>query len=184
MTVGPLARRKSTDPKRAKRIAAAGLATLAVVVMIPAAAGLRVNDSGSLPIGVYVVTSDPSAGLVEFCPTEPYASVAVVRGYRSSGNCPDGGAPLMKPVVAREFDTVEVSRSGLEVNGKMLPNSAPLAVNTSGRTLQHWPFGKYIVKPGMAWVVSSYNRRSFDSRYYGPIAEIQIRHHLRPVLTR
>ena len=184
MTVGPLARLKSTDRRRAKRIATVGLVTLAVVVMIPGAAGLRVNDSPSLPIGLYVVTSVPDAALVEFCPTEPYASLAAERGYRGEGSCPDGAAPLMKPLVARAGDVLEVSSSGIAVNGRTVPNSAPLGVDTSGRTLQHWPFGKYIVKPGMVWVVSSYNRRSFDSRYYGPIAETRIRHHLRSLLTR
>lgn len=184
MTVGPLARLKSTDRRRAKRIAAVALVTLALAVMIPAFAGLRVNDSPSLPIGLYVVTSETEANLAEFCPTAPYASLAAERGYRSTGTCPDGGAPLMKAIVARAGDSVEVSSSGIVVNGRMLPNSAPLSVDTSGRTLEHWPFGKYRVKLGTVWVVSSYNRQSFDSRYFGPIAETQIRHHLRPLITR
>ncbi len=184
MTPGRLVRLKSPDRRRAKRIAVLALVTLAVVVMIPTAAGLRVNDSPSLPIGLYVVTSDPDATLVEFCPTAPYASLAAERGYRTKGSCPDGGAPLMKPIVAQAGDSVEVSSSGIVVNGRMLPNSAPLAVDTNGRALRHWPFGEYAVKPGTLWVVSSYNRRSFDSRYFGPITEAQIRHHLRPLLTR
>jgi conjugative transfer signal peptidase TraF len=184
MTVGRLVRLKSTDTRRAKRIAAVALATLVLVVMIPAFAGLRINDSPSLPIGLYVVTSDSNAALVEFCPTEPYSSLAAERGYRSRGSCRDGGAPLMKPIVARAGDTLDVSSSGIVVNGRMLPNSVSLADDTSGRTLSHWPFGMYRVKPGTVWVISSYSRRSFDSRYFGPIAETQIRHHLRPLLTR
>jgi type IV secretory pathway protease TraF len=31
------------------------------------------------------------------------------------------------------------------------------------------PLGTYAVSPGTAWVISSYNRFSFDSRYFGPV---------------
>src|SRR5215469_11900370 len=79
--------------------------------------GIRISTSPSLPIGLYRITSDEHTALVEFCPAEPYASFAAVRGYRSTGNCPDGASPLMKPVVAIAGDHVRVSRQGLEVNG-------------------------------------------------------------------
>jgi len=184
MTPGLLVRLKTTDRTRAKAIALLALGTLASAVMIPAFAGVRINASASLPIGLYLVTSDSNADLVEFCPSEPYATLAFERGYRTRGNCPDGGAPLMKPVAARPGDTVEVSNHSVSVNGRKLPNSAPLGFDTSGRKLQHWPFGKHSVEDGTVWVISAYNRRSFDSRYFGPITEAQIRHRLRPLLTR
>jgi conjugative transfer signal peptidase TraF len=131
-----------------------------------------------------MVTSDRSAHLIEFCPTEPYASLATERGYRSEGSCPDGGAPLMKPIAAQPRDIVEISSRGFVVNGKALPNSAPLNVDNGGRRLPHWPFGKYRVETATVWVISSYNRRSFDSRYFGPVREDRIRHHLRALLTQ
>jgi len=184
MTPGLLVRLENTDRTRAKAIALLALGTLASAMMIPAFAGVRINGSPSLPIGLYVVTSDSNARLVEFCPSEPYAALAFERGYRTKGNCPDGGAPLMKPVAARPGDTVEVSNHGISVDGRKLCNSAPLGFDTSGRTLQHWPFGKYSIGDGTVWVISSYNQRSFDSRYFGPITDTQIRHRMRPLLTR
>jgi type IV secretory pathway protease TraF len=33
------------------------------------------------------------------------------------------------------------------------------------------------------WVASSYNGRSFDSRYFGPVDAVTIRNHVRPLLT-
>lgn len=57
-------------------------------------AGIRVNTSPSLPIGLYRTTSDPRAKLVEFCPSEPSAALSVSRGYRARGNCPDGGGTI------------------------------------------------------------------------------------------
>jgi conjugative transfer signal peptidase TraF len=147
------------------------------------AGGVRVNASSSLPIGLYIKTSARRANLVEFCPPEPFASFSKGRGYRMSGNCPDAAEPLMKPVVAAEGDVVEVSASGVAVNGRLLPNSSPRLVDTENRALRHWPFGKYRVAAGTVWVVSSFNQRSFDSRYFGPIPNICIRSRLLPLIT-
>ena len=145
--------------------------------------GLRVNASSSLPIGLYRMTSDKTAELVEFCPAEPFASVSATRGYRGKGNCPDGAQPLMKPVVALAGDDVEVSPAGVSVNGRLLPNSAARLFDTHGRRLIHWAYGHHRVSPGTVWVISSFNQRSFDSRYFGPISVASIRSHLRPLLT-
>lgn len=145
--------------------------------------GVRVNASASLPIGLYRITSDTTARLVEFCPSEPYASLSANRAYRGKGNCSDGAEPLMKPIVAVSGDVVDVSSYGVAVNGRLLPNSAPILVDTKGRPLQHWRFGRYRVLPGTAWVISSFNKRSFDSRYFGPVPIATIRYHLRPLLS-
>jgi conjugative transfer signal peptidase TraF len=165
-----------------KRLATITFGILFSMSFIPAVASIRINESPSLPIGLYMI-SDKSGQLVEFCPGEPFASLAMARAYRSPGNCPDGGAPLMKPEVARAGDIVEVNSWGVAVNGKLLPNSAPLQFDTHGRSLEHWRFGRFKVRQGEVWVVSSYNPRSFDSRYLGPITSCRIRHHLFPVLT-
>jgi conjugative transfer signal peptidase TraF len=145
--------------------------------------GLRVNASSSLPIGLYRTTSDTGAKLVEFCPAEPFASLSARRGYRKKGNCPDGAEPLLKPIVAVPGDLVENSRQGVAVNGKLLLNSGVRPSDTKSRLLTHWPFGKYRVDTGTVWVISSFNARSFDSRYFGPVPISSIRYHLRPLLT-
>ena len=145
--------------------------------------GVRVNASASLPIGLYRTTSDTTARLVEFCPSEPYANLSANRGYRGKGNCPDGAEPLMKPIVAVQGDLVEISLRGVYVNGGLLPNSRALPFDTKSRLLKHWPFGAYRVSPGTAWVISSFNSRSFDSRYFGPIQLSSVRSHLRRLLT-
>jgi type IV secretory pathway protease TraF len=51
--------------------------------------GIRINYSPSLPVGLYLVTADPDAHLIEFCPTGPFAQLAITRGYRGVGSCPD-----------------------------------------------------------------------------------------------
>jgi conjugative transfer signal peptidase TraF len=164
------------------RAAAFPALALAILFWGARTLGIRINCSTSLPVGLYQVTSGPGATLVEFCPAEPFASIANSRRYRQAGACPDGGSPLMKPVVARRGDSVQISWRGVAVNGKEIPNSAPLPGDTAGRQLTPWPFGTYTVAAGTVWVVSDYHPRSFDSRYFGPVPEALIRNRLRPLL--
>ncbi len=183
MRNGLLDRLKSTNRQRAKWIALSIAGLLFSFFLIAGLLGLRVNASPSLPIGLYLVTQDNHARLVEFCPVEPYASLAAARGYRSRGTCPDGAAPFMKRVVAKAGDQVCLAAKGITVNGSLIPNTEPRTRDSSGRSLLHWPFGAYTVVEGHVWVVSSYHARSFDSRYFGPIQVSSIRNHLRPLLT-
>ena len=164
-------------------VLAFGGATL-TFALVAAWAGLRLNDSPSMPPGLYIRTrSDDDASLAVFCPAEPFAQLSVERGYRSRGNCPDGSEPLAKPIVARPGDIVELSATGMAVNGRLLPNTSPLAKDSAGRPLPHWPFGRYVVVPRLVWVASTYSPRSFDSRYFGPVEASQVREHVRPLLT-
>jgi conjugative transfer signal peptidase TraF len=146
-------------------------------------AELRINTSPSLPLGLYIASSEAFDSSIEFCPAEPFASLALSRGYRDPGACSDGGAPLLKPIVARAGDVIELSMAGIAVNNALLPNTAALHVDTKGRPLTSWPPGRYTVQPGFVWVASSYNVRSFDSRYFGPVPTSSIRERLRPLLT-
>ena len=145
--------------------------------------GLRFNPSPSLPLGIYITTDRPDVTLVEFCPAQPFARLAAERGYREKGTCPDGAAPLLKPVAAKPGDIVDLSPRGIAVNGKLLPNTAPLRRDTKGRPLVPWNFGRRMVEPGTIWAASTYNRRSYDSRYFGPVNVASIRAQVRPLLT-
>jgi conjugative transfer signal peptidase TraF len=145
--------------------------------------GLRVNTSRSLPMGLYVITDNEIGSLIEFCPEGKAAEESKTRRYRSTGSCPDNSEPLIKPVIAREGDLVEMSVKGISVNGNLLKDTAPLREDWAGRPLTSWQFGTYRVAPGEAWVASTYNYGSYDSRYFGPIRISSIRHRLRPIWT-
>jgi conjugative transfer signal peptidase TraF len=152
-------------------------------VFLSGTAGIRINPSPSVPVGLYVVSSNPDAPLVEFCPDGQAGRISRDRGYRTRGSCPDGAAPLLKGLVAQPGDLIRLSSSGIAVNGRLLPNTAPRAVDSAGRVLPRWPLGEYRVAAGMAWVVSTTNPLSFDSRYFGPINAGSILHHLEPLWT-
>jgi conjugative transfer signal peptidase TraF len=169
--------------RRASLALAIGTGALAAVCGLAAWCGLRINTSYSLPMGVYFRTADSSATLIEFCPEGRFAEESSTRGYRTRGVCPDGAVPLLKPVVATGGDTVEMSGRGIAVNGRLLPDTAPVARDRLGRSLQPWPSGRYIVAPDTVWVASSYSRGSYDSRYMGSIPVPLIRARLKPLWT-
>jgi conjugative transfer signal peptidase TraF len=183
MKAGLLDRLRDTRFAMIRRLSLVAVAVSVGTFQLCGLLGLRINTSPSLPMGLYITTADSDANLVEFCPVEPFATLAIVRGYRDSGICSDGAAPLLKPVVAKPGDVVELSARGISVNGALLSNTAPLSKDTKGRPLEPWPFGRYIVASGTVWVASSYHPRSFDSRYFGPISTSAVRERLRKFLT-
>jgi conjugative transfer signal peptidase TraF len=161
--------------------------TLAVTatILIPTASltalymvGFRQNLTQSQPPGIYRLTDSPSDPLVCFCPTGNASNVSVDRGYRAeSWACPDGHAPLLKPVAARAGDVVTVTHQGISVNGVRLPNTESYAHDAHGNSMNQWPEGTYTVQPGTVWVLSTYNKLSYDSRYFGAISEATIAKH-------
>jgi len=154
-----------------------------VFVYVAGTLGVRLNLSSSVPIGLYLTSRDLGANLVEFCPPEPFGTLSVERGYRALSNaCPDGGQALLKPVIAREGDLVEVSAAGIHVNGFLIENTQSQLEDSQNRPLPRWPAGLYAVARGTVWVASVYNPRSFDSRYFGPVRIASIKHGLRPFL--
>ena len=183
MTAGLLDRLRTTRFGVIRRIALIAVAVSVGTFQLCGFLGLRINTSPSLPLGLYITTADSNANLVEFCPAEPFATLAIVRGYRDPGTCRDGAAPLLKPVVAQSGDVVELSARGISVNGALLSNTVPLSKDTKGRPLEAWPFGRYVVAAETLWVASSFHPRSFDSRYFGPISTAAIRNRLKAFLT-
>ena len=183
MMTGLLDRVRHTRFTVVRRVGLVGVAVAVGTFQLCGSLGVRINTSPSLPLGLYLVTQEGNANLVEFCPTEPFAAFSLVRGYRSPGTCEDGGAPLLKPIIAKAGDVVELSPRGISVNGELLVNTIPLTKDTKGRPLKSWRFGSFAVAPGTVWVASSYDSRSFDSRYFGPVSTSAIRHRVKVFLT-
>ena len=149
-------------------------------------AGLRLNLTGSLPIGLYrVARATPvREAIVLACLPPAVAAFARARGYvPSGGQCPGGVLPVGKPILAIAGDTVTVTPTGLLVNGTPVPNSRPLAADRQGRPLPRLAAGQYVVRPGTLWVVSSYSRFSFDSRYFGAVEMGRVRANVRRLWT-
>ena len=151
-----------------------GIGLFAALVFCAHSAGLRVNESSSLPVGIWRVSPfdrDLRRGdIVSFCPPgTPAFREAWRRGYLSAGHCEGGYEPLLKPVAAIAGDRVEGTDDGIRVNGRLIPSSKSLNRDGLGRTLPSPGAHDVIVAKGEVWVISSHNSLSFDSRYFGPV---------------
>lgn len=160
-------------------IAAAG-------ILAGTALGLRLNITPSVPIGLYLEEppqSNPETGaLVVACLDidSPATVQAIERGYLPVGNCPGAVAPVLKPIAAVAGDRVTTTESGIAVNGRLLPGTAPRGQDPQGRLLAR-PAQNYTVPPGT--VLLLVNRPgSFDGRYFGPLPVSNIRGQARPLL--
>jgi conjugative transfer signal peptidase TraF len=153
----------------------------------------RCNGSPSLPRGLYLELPEgwqgraPAPGdLVLACAPPAAAELARRRGYLGDGPCAaraaGGAAMLGKLVLAAAGDEVVFGPGGLAVNGRPVAGSRALACDRLGRPLAHYRFGRFRLAPGEVWLFAPYHPRSYDSRYFGPVAESALRGRLLPVL--
>ena len=142
-------------------------------------AGYRLNVTPSVPLGIWRVHTADSlvrGDVVTVCPPDNETSrMARARGYLMHGSCPGSFIPLIKPVGAVAGDRVMINAAGVHVNGRLVPDSRPLKRDTAGRPLAVAFKGEREVPEGRIFVVSSYNRLSYDSRYFGmvPVANVR-----------
>ena len=187
-----------SNPKVRNRLARLSRLSYIVVAFAVAFVGLTLagvgfgfvfNFTHSAPFGLYKEISDPAkaphtpAPYVFFCPDVRWPGMKGEPNYRKPmRTCPDGFAPLIKPVVAWPGDTVETSAQGVTVNGQLLAHTLTIDHDSTGHPIRPYAYGTYHVQPGQLWVVSSFSPKSFDSRYFGPIPARSVRHWVQPFL--
>ncbi len=109
--------------------------------------------------------------------------MAVARNYINTGNCPGGYGMLLKRVFAQVGDTVSIGGAGIKVNGELLPNSAQIRADIDGHELPQYRLGEKILDDSEYLLMSDVNPNSFDARYFGLIAGLQIQHVVEPFFT-
>lgn len=132
-----------------------------------------INTSPSLPMGIYRVVAaiQPVVGdMVLVCLPLPIADFALARRYLTRGSCASGVEPLGKRVAAIAGDTVVVTVDGVLINGILRASTMPLRVDSHGRSLPQLVGEQWILRPGQLWLEATGHRRSFDSRYFGPLS--------------
>lgn len=172
--------------------------------VLMAAWGLYFNTSDSLPYGLYraYYRNDVQVGffaleqvgvvqplplkhgsLVLVCLPQAVAPLARERNYVNSGKCPANTAPVGKHVVARAGDRVMIDAAGVQVNGALLPHSAPVARDATGAPMPRAGLiAPYVLGTG-EYLVLNFIASSFDSRYFGVVHDTDIVATLEPVLT-
>jgi conjugative transfer signal peptidase TraF len=137
--------------------------------------------SDSVPAGLYKIDSTRHSAFAAICLPPRAASILEAHHFLEQGTCPDGSAPVIKQV--SNSASLSFTASGVSIDGKLLPNTAPLPVDRNGMPLDHFPFGNYPPRGGRIWAFRTYNPRSFDSRYFGFIPAACIIHYVKPWLT-
>lgn len=148
--------------------------------------GIRINTTTSYPVGVYLLTNEPieKGSLVIFCPENNSAlRQARERGYIGAGFCPDGYGYMIKKLLASKNDKVEISSLGVFVNGKLLANSKPMATDSEGQPLPHLEYNIPALDDNSVLLMSDYNPKSFDARYFGVIDKSSIISAIQPIWT-
>ncbi len=163
-----------------------GIGFFAALVFCAHAAGFRINESPSLPVGVWRLSPLRDEvrrdDIVSFCPPDTGVfREAQQRGYLGSGLCGAGYEPLLKPVAAISGDRLTRTDEGININGRLIANSKSLGRDGLGRALPSPGANNIIVAKGEVWVISSYNPLSFDSRYFGPVPTSKIEGLARPL---
>jgi conjugative transfer signal peptidase TraF len=184
-----MTRKASSLAARSRRteLTACAFGTMVAVTLGTAwSAGLRVNATTSMPRGLWqvsgVATPLVRGSIVTAClPDTASTREAAARGYLSTGPCPGGNEPLVKPVAAIVGDVVIVTPQGVAVNGQLVDNTAQRVRDDAGRPLRPFPPGVYPVMPGQVWLLSGHDGRSFDSRYFGPVPVTNVQGLARPL---
>lgn len=134
-----------------------------------------INITESVPPGVYWRGDGvfDVGDLVMACPPKnPVSVVALERNYILSGSVCGDYSPLLKFVVARHKDVIDVRERSLRINGSKIAEAILLEADSLGRPLPR-PQYPITLAAGQVWLYSS-DPQSFDSRYFGPVAKEDI----------
>ncbi len=138
-----------------------------------------------MPLGIYRVVKKPVTvgAWVEVCLPLNIAKLGLSRNYLMGGSCIGGAEPVIKQVAAIHGDDIEMKKSGVFIDGKLLPHSQSLTRDTQGRPLNSVPLGHYSMNYGDLWLYGNNNFRSWDSRYFGAINNLYVTAVVKPLLT-
>ena len=138
------------------------------------AGGIVINATPSLPEGFYLKKSR-AVEKGNFVLFQLPAGELSARPYARE--------KLIKQVVAVAGDTIRIEREGVRVNGRLLLNSAQLPSDRDGLPLPGLILKDYTLESGELLTMSTYNPRSFDSRYFGPVQRGNVIAVVEPLLT-
>ncbi len=181
----PFTLQRKPNMRRAKLFVTTATVIFGSIVVAGLVLGIRPNFTASIAPGFYRTTRDVNTLLIAFCPSGDAERESIMRGYRPRGmQCPDHYAAILKPIAARAGDIVTVTKQGIGLNGgPLLPNTQQFEKDSQKHSMHPWPQGTYHVAPGTIWVVSTYCKYSYDSRYYGPIKLTDVIAHVKPLWT-
>ena len=124
-----------------------------------------------------------AANLVAACLPIAIAQEGLARGYLRTGACAGNAEPVGKIVGALPGDSVEIEPGWVAVNGARFARSKVATHDSAHRPLPHVAWGSHRVAAGQVWLFGFNDRRSWDSRYFGPIPLANVSGEIKPVVT-
>ena len=143
------------------------------------------NTDSAAPAGVYRVSPRKlqRGELVAACLPIAIAQEGLARGYLRTGACAGNAEPVGKIVGALPGDIVEIEPGWVAVNGARFAHSGAATHDSADRPLPHVAWGNRRVAASEVWLFGFNDRRSWDSRYFGPVPLANVRGEIKPVLT-
>jgi conjugative transfer signal peptidase TraF len=143
--------------------------------------GYRFNATPSMPRGIYQLVRDSPVidrgDLVSVClEVEPFAALALERGYLRSGSYPCGLEPLLKIIAGMPGDSLDINPNGILVNDQLQPESHVVSLDSRNRPMPvALSLTPGVIPDGMALVLSDGRPGGFDGRYFGlvPLTSLQ-----------
>lgn len=154
--------------------------------------GVFINTTISYPVGLYRShkimegqdLSSLKGEMVLFCPDENNLTVRFAdrNNFLMHGSFCGAGkvAPLIKTIVGVPGDRVRVKREGVYIDNTFQKNSK--RVNSHLKKLSFRDNFVKVLTNNEYWIMSDYDERSFDSRYFGAVKRDQIRKSITPLL--
>jgi conjugative transfer signal peptidase TraF len=174
------------DARRPLKTLAGIALAIAILIALSNAFGVLISLTDSAgPAGVYRIVSGGfrRGDLVAVCLPISIARLGLARGYLRSGACPGKAEPISKIIGAGPGDRVEVEPGYVSVNGAPFERSAVASRDSAGRLLSHAAWGSHRVGTSEIWLFGFNDRRSWDSRYFGPVPLANVRGNIKPIVT-
>lgn len=153
-----------------------------ILILNTAFSFFTINYSNSFPVGLYFNRNfkDIERGkLYTFCPEyDEKMQFAEENGFwvnigKSCGRTPK----YLKKALGLPYDKIIIKDNGVYINDKLIPNTEIMLKNkVYNKDIE------FILKADEYFMLSDYNKYSYDSRYFGIIKKYQIKKELVPVL--
>lgn len=162
---------------------------LLIVLCVLKSNGYYINITKSYPLGIYkskdISSLETARGKLVFAcvdPLNPVVELADRKKILAHGSrCPNTEiAPFLKRLVAVPGDNISVTEKGIEINGK-LQNNSTLEFSYFSKLIH--PGDSLVLTQNQYWIMSDYNKKSFDSRYFGAVEGSQIVNIAEPIWT-
>jgi len=141
---------------------------LIIIILIGIKAGLRLNISPSVAIGIYQTKDLPVTknNYINLCvKSSVLLDVALKHSYLNSNwLCPTFNPAMMKRIGAAYGDVVTIKHDGVWINNQIEPNSAKVIQFNEFDNSQ---LINYQLKENEILLMSDNQKYGFDGRYYG-----------------